>query len=189
MRAIELERVRERLLGVLDAIDDGRLTADALQRQEIKNAVGALTGIAERNPPRIGPTHGWTKARQQRLVGEGLAITCVDWGVAGVTRSPGALRAAFQRAWTSGPWPDRFPLVHDDLEAILEQSTRRTGEVMAVWYSRPDAYQPALKRWGLDRCRSRLAELTNTTYAEWVDLAEAFLTGLGEGSVHRAETG
>ena len=189
MKAVELERIRQQLLGVLDAVDDGRLDADPEQRRAIADAAFAVRGLAESNTGRDAGTHQWTKTRQQRVVGEGLAITCVDWGIAEVARSPGRLRGAFQRAWTSGPWPSRFPLVHDDLETILDRSTRRTGEVMAVWYSGPESYRPALKRWALDRCRSRLVELTEIAYEEWVDLAELFLTELGEDSVQRAETG
>lgn len=135
---------------------------------------------------------GMTKAVQETVVGEGLALGCLQLKVASMTSNRLSLESAFRRAWTSWPQVDQFPGIHaslarTDLMHIVRHSTRRRGLVLAQW-EEARVLSPVLV-WGdtAEEAGELLEETSGVPFMAWVALADAFIEGLGADKVHHEE--
>lgn len=169
------------------AITDPHESADIRARYWEMTGAPLTIPIGEQERARTSAdTHLWTKVQQEKLIGEGLAVACLDRGVASITRSGLLIQAAFRRAWCRGHWMSRFPKVYGSLSTILEHSTSRRGEVLAVWYSGRGKYTPHLSQyWEHPQFISRIETSAGFPYSEWLAFADAFIAELGETNVHR----
>lgn len=132
-----------------------------------------------------------TKARQETAVGEGLAVGVLALGIEAVTSSKMSVEFAFRRAWRDWPPRSRFPQVRADVERdsivrILHDSENRRGSYVAFWTFGGPEYVPVLRQdWSIEECGDAVAEGSGVPFAQWVELAEAFVAALGEDEVRR----
>lgn len=131
-----------------------------------------------------------SKARQQKIVGEGLAIGLLALGVEGVTSRKQAVEFAFGRAWRSWPHRSRFPqvradILRNDILAILHASANRQGVIVADW-SCEQWCEPQIRvDWPLEEAGEAVAEEAGVRFGQWVDLAEAFVGEFRDDEVRR----
>jgi hypothetical protein len=81
---------------------------------------------------------GSTKARQQTIVGEGLALGCVGVGLVEFSDHKMTIELSLEQAWRDWQYRDFFPAVHvgiarNDLLGIVHRSPRRRGPRVAGW--------------------------------------------------------
>ena len=81
-----------------------------------------------------------TKALDESMVGQGLAVACLALGVTGVTSDRIAFERAFRHAWRDWPHVRQFPTIRADFERssigrIVHKSAGRRGPLLAAWES------------------------------------------------------
>jgi hypothetical protein len=134
-----------------------------------------------------------SKARQQKNVGEGLAVGVLALGVEAVTSNKMAVELAFRRAWRDWSCRARFPQVRaeirrDDIVGILHDSANRRGVIVADWTSDGPEYVPTLRvDWSVEEAGDFVGEEAGVAHAQWVELAQAFLAELKDCEVRRGE--
>jgi hypothetical protein len=134
-----------------------------------------------------------TKAQQETAVGEGLAVGVLAVGVEAVTSSKVSVEFAFRRVWRDWPPRSLFGQVRADVERdsiirILRDSEDRRGSYVAYWTFDGPEYVPVLRQdWRVEECGDAIAEGSGVPFAQWVELAEAFVTALGEDEVRRGD--
>jgi hypothetical protein len=131
-----------------------------------------------------------TKARQQKIVGEGLAVGLLALGVKGVTSRKQAVEFAFGRASRNWAHRSRFPQVRADISrnnilAIMHDSASRQGAVLADWSCEKWCEPQLLVDWPVEEAGDAMAEESGVAFAQWVELAEAFVGEFGEDEVRR----
>ncbi|WP_219419991.1 hypothetical protein [Pseudonocardia nigra] len=133
-----------------------------------------------------------SKAQQQKIVGEGLAVGVLALGVEALTSNKASVEFAFRRAWRDWSGRAQFPQVRAeasrcDIVGILHRSANRRGPVIAHWTSDGPEYVPALCfDWPVEEAGDAVTEELGVSYAQWVHLAEAFVAGLGDDEVRRS---
>lgn len=136
-------------------------------------------------------TGGMSKARQQKIVGEGLAVGVLALGVEAVTSNKQAVESAFIRAWRDWSCNSRFPQVQasvprNDILGIMHRSSNRSGMITADWSSDRE-HVPSLRvDWPLEEAGEAVGEEARVTHAQWVDLARAFIAELKADEVRRS---
>lgn len=131
-----------------------------------------------------------TKAQQETMVGEGLAVGVLSLGVVAVTSNRLAVSSAFARAWRSWAHSGRIPsvrvdLAREDIFRILGASSGRRGPITADWSTGGEYVPNLLPDWSLEEAGDHIGEAAGVPHAAWVNLARAFVADLGEDAVRR----
>jgi len=126
-----------------------------------------------------------TKAQQETLLGEGLAIGCFAAGIESLPNDT-SFDLDFRHAWRGWPWASQFPQVHagpvnDSIERILRQSANRRGPVLA-WWTEEGGHRPVLAfDWDLDEYFEELESRSDGKIPRhaWGDLARRVFEARG----------
>lgn len=126
---------------------------------------------------------GMTKARQQTLVGEGLALGCLAAGRESFNGQKMSVELAFQHAWQHWTYRDRFPAVHagldrNDLLGIINKSPRRVSSHLVGWSNQWPFVPYLAEEWSLEEVAEILASEAGVPLTGWQELARAFLEDL-----------
>ncbi|GAA3596740.1 hypothetical protein GCM10022198_20890 [Klugiella xanthotipulae] len=127
-----------------------------------------------------------TKTRQHTIVGEGLALGCLAVGIEGLSNNKLTIDRAFRFAWVRWEYSKRFPGLNagprfDDILAILEKSSGRTGKPVAAFRAEPGwGFVPYLTATvsNVTEAGARLEETSGIPLTAWKALAELTATGL-----------
>ncbi|MBN9799255.1 hypothetical protein DMP15_18595 [Pseudonocardia sp. UM4_GMWB1] len=134
-----------------------------------------------------------TKAQQETIVGEGLALGLLAVGVVAVTSGKQAVEFAFGRAWRSWTHRSKFPQVRmeiarNDVLRIMRDSERRRGSALAYWATGGAWYEPVQRAdWSVEEDGEVLGENSGIPFAQWVALAEAIVAELKDDQVRRRD--
>ena len=102
------------------------------------------------------------------------------------------MELAFRKPWRDWAWASRFPMVRasvhrDDVVRILGKSARRQGSIVALWEMSGPWFEPLLRHDGdVEEAGDHMAEWIGVPLEGWVQLAQAFVDRLGDGSVQRS---
>lgn len=134
-----------------------------------------------------------TEANQLNIVGDGLAIGCLDHGVTAITANRQALDHAFRKAWRDFPLAaSLFPsikasLARCDIHKILSGSQRRK-QSSVDWLQNGAWWEPSLR--GLydtiDEVAEEITDLHGIDRSQWTRLAKPFIDTLGDKHVRRS---
>lgn len=136
-------------------------------------------------------SRGRSKAQQETIVGEGLALGLLAVGVDALTSRKQAVEFASGRAWRSWPHRSKFPQVRmdiarNDVLRIMRNSERRRGSVLAYWATGGAWYEPVQRAdWSVEEDGAVLGENSGIPFAEWVSLAEVIVAELKDDEVRR----
>ncbi|MBT2474662.1 hypothetical protein J7E68_08765 [Microbacterium sp. ISL-103] len=119
-----------------------------------------------------------TKARQQTVLGEGLALGALILGCQKVHGNRMALEFDFRRAWRAWPYTHLFPAVkvgpaQDDLFGIMQDSAGRRSTRPTYWEG-AWPFTPVMRfDWTADEIAEHLSE--EIPADAWRELVEAWL--------------
>jgi len=137
-------------------------------------------------------SNGMSKARQQKIVGEGLAVGVLSLGVEAVTSNKQAVEFAFRRAWRGWSCNSLFPQIHasvvrNDIVGIMHRSSNRSGMITADWTSGREHVPTLREAWPIEEAGEAVGEEAGVSHAQWVDLARAFIAEFKPEEVPRSE--
>ncbi|WGD38245.1 hypothetical protein [Lysinibacter sp. HNR] len=127
-----------------------------------------------------------TKNRQQTIIGEGLALGCLDVGIEGLSANEVTISRAFRYAWVRWDYAKRFPAInagprYDDILTIMESSATRQGKPVAAFRPEPGwGFVPFLRKTvpTVEEAAARLHETSGIPLTAWRALAELTAKGL-----------
>ncbi|MFI1194114.1 hypothetical protein ACH4T9_12765 [Micromonospora sp. NPDC020750] len=132
-----------------------------------------------------------TKADQYTVIGDGLAVGCLDLAVTGLTSRKLELELAFNHAWRNFPLATRFPQVKADLTrcdilTILNDSPRRRWSRVS-WIQNRAWWEPQLPDSHDDagEVAESIASLYGISREQWTGLARPLVDRLGDDHVRR----
>ncbi len=127
-----------------------------------------------------------TKARQQAIIGEGLALGCLAVNIEGLSANKLTIDRAFSYAWVRWDYAKRFPNVntgpkYHDIHPIMEKSAARQGKPVAAFRAEPGwGFVPFLRDedMTIDEAAAQLEETSGIPVTAWKVLAELTAKGL-----------
>ncbi|MFY1596016.1 hypothetical protein [Micromonospora sp. WMMD737] len=133
-----------------------------------------------------------TDADQLNLVGDGLAVGCLDLGVTAITTNTQTLDQSFRHAWRNFPLAAKaFPhvkasLARCDIQRILRDSPRRKG-ARVEWHQSTVWWEPHLRASydDIDEVAESIADLDGIPRDQWLQLARPFVDKLGDECIRR----
>lgn len=119
-----------------------------------------------------------TKARQQTILGEGLALGTLMLGIEDVHGQKHPLEFDFRRAWRNWEYRDLFPAIHagphrDDVFHILMDSAGRRSTRVTYWEGAWPFVPVARFDWSAEEIAEHLEERIPAD--AWRDLVRAWL--------------
>ena len=126
-----------------------------------------------------------SKARQQKAVGEGLAIGCLSLGYTELPSNKMNVEFAFRVAWRSWDYARQFPTVktgpaQDDIYyAIMGRSQRRRGPRLAYWEIGRTLSPMLEDGYDLESAEELLVSFYGIPLEGWQELARVFGNDLG----------
>lgn len=120
-----------------------------------------------------------SKAHQQTILGEGLALGAVLSGLDSLTGNPTTLKLDFRAAWRAWPHASRLPVIkagpsQDDVLHILGKSSRRSTMHVAEWHGSWPFVPVILQDWSSDELAESIHE--DIPAESWRDLVRTWLT-------------
>lgn len=119
-----------------------------------------------------------TKAAQETVLGEGLAIGAMMLGVRSLVGDKTSLELDFRRAWRKWKFAALFPAVHagladDSLFRILRSSSKRTTLHIARWVGGWPYAPELLVEWSLEEAAGHIDDRLGAS--AWVSLVGDWL--------------
>lgn len=131
-----------------------------------------------------------SKADQQTLVGDGLAIGCLDIGITGLTAKKTELELSFNHAWRNFPLASTvFRQVHGDIErtdilAIFHKSPRRrSGRV--TWEQNGPWWEFDLDVEDVEDVAGVISDVYGVGRDAWTTFTRSLAERLGEENIRR----
>jgi hypothetical protein len=119
-----------------------------------------------------------SKALQETILGEGLAIGALMLGISSVTGNKSSLELDFRRAWRGWASAAHFPAVHagpvdDSVFRILRSSSARATPHVAHWAGEWPYVPVLLVDWSLIEAAEHIDDRVPPN--EWVALVDQWL--------------